>query len=303
MGRRDDDDEYAPSFLARMLGASESGLSWILICAFLVFLFFATYFLWGRFGDILLSGNDFKITAESLEVTPQPEWIQRSNVAAEATVSGSLIGLSSREPDLTVRVGQAFLMHPWVRKVNHCRKRYPAKVSVNLEYRQPVGMVEVRGGRLPIDSEGVLLPTIDFSPDVANAFPRIVASQTNPVSDIAGSQWGDERVHGAARLAGFLLPYWRQLGLQKVIAYRGPRNALAEAPPYFVLRTVQGTNIIWGHAPEEKRSGEPPAEQKLVRLSEFAKRSGSLDVIEQDQSIDLRKAGSLNVAALPDDLN
>lgn len=301
MGRRDEYEE--PSFLARLFGASESGLSWILIGAFLFLLVAATYFLWGRFGGHVLAGDEFQITAESLEVTEQPHWILHSDVAAESFLSGSLGGLSSRQPDLTVRVAQAFSMHPWVRRVKHVSKRYPAKVTIDLEYRQPVGMVEVAGGRLPIDMDGVLLPTVDFTAEAANLFPRITANEANPVSNIAGSQWGDERVHGAAKLSGFLLPYWQKLGLDKIVAYRGPRDVMNEAPPYFVLRTRQGTNIIWGHAPSDERSGEPPAEQKLVRLSQFAQERGGLDVLQQDETIDLRRSGALKVASLPDDLN
>lgn len=294
--------ERSPNLLARLLGASESGLTWILICGFLALVFFGTYFLWGRFGGHILAGSDYKVTSQTMEVTPQPDWIRHSNVAGESVLSGSLEGLSSRQPDLTVRVAQAFSMHPWVRRVKHVSKRYPAKVIVDIEYRQPVGMVEVPGGRLPVDTEGVLLPTIDFTAEFANAFPRITAGDTTPASSIAGSQWGDERVHGAAKLAAFLLPYWQRLGLARVVAYRGPQNATTETSPYFVLLTQQGTNIIWGHAPLDERSGEPPAEQKLVRLSEFAQQRGSLDVLEQDETIDLRKSGSLKVATLPDDL-
>jgi len=292
----------SPHFLARLLGASDSALMWILICGFLALLFFGTYFLWGRFGGHILAGKDFQVTSQSMEVTPQPEWIRHSDVASESILSGSLEGLSSRQTDLTVRVAQAFTMHPWIRRVKHVSKRYPAKVFVELEYRQPVAMVEVPGGRLPVDTEGVLLPTVDFTAEFANRFPRITAGETNPVSSIAGSQWGDERVHSAAKLAAFLLPYWQRLGLAKIVAYRGPRTVTTETPPYFVLLTKQGTNIIWGHAPTDERSGEPPAEQKLVRLTEFAQQRGSLDVLNQDETIDLRKSGQLKVATLPDDL-
>ncbi len=289
--------------LARLLGASDAGLTWILIALFLLLVWGATYFAWGRFGGHLLASGDFQISPESLEVTPQPQWIVHSDVTAESLLSGSLTGLSSREPDLTLRVAQAFLMHPWVARVKHVTKRYPAKVAVDLDYRQPVGMVEVAGGRLPIDANGVLLPTVDFSAEMANRFPRITAGQSTPVSNIAGSRWGDDRIHGAAKVAGFLLPYWHKLELDRVIAYREANDALGQSLAYFVLRTQKGTAIIWGHAPQEERSGEPPADQKLVRLSEFFQQRGGLDVLQENETIDLRRAGALKVAALPDELN
>lgn len=295
--------EEPPGLLARLLGATDRGVTWVLICGFLCVLFIATYFLWGRFGNRLLSGWDYQITADSIEVSPpQPEWIQSSNVSGESIVSGSLVGMNSRQKDLTVRVGEAYRMHPWVRQVKHCTKRYPAKIHVELEYRKPVAMVEVQGGRLPIDIDGVLLPTVDFTADTANLFPRITAGATVPVSTIAGSAWGDDRVHGGAGVAAFLLPYWNQLKLERIIAYRDPNSSINQSPPYFVLRTTHGTNVIWGHAPHKEISGEPPAQQKLVRLSEFAQQRGGLDVIEPNETIDLRNTGALKVATLPDDI-
>ena len=131
--------ESSSASLAKARGRAPIVLAGVI----LVFAAVATSFLWSRFRGEVLSGAGFRLTEDSFEVTQQPPWIAATNVTSEAMVSGNLGALNLRQPDLTVRVGQAFAMHPWIRKVNHVTKRYPSRILVDVAYRQPVAMVEV----------------------------------------------------------------------------------------------------------------------------------------------------------------
>ena len=158
-------------------------------------------------------------------------------------------------------------------------------------------------GRLPVDGEGVLLPTVDFSAAAADGYLRISANETTPVSTMSGTAWGDDRVHEAARVAGFLVPYQQQLDLAKIIAYRGPTDGAGGVSNYFVIRTHAGASVIWGRAPGLERSGEPQAEQKLARLRDYAARHGGLTTERPGQTIDVRQAEGLQVASLPGEVS
>ncbi|MEM7314211.1 MAG: hypothetical protein AAF497_13770 [Planctomycetota bacterium] len=301
-----DDSE---SLLNRIFGEWEGSRTFLAMCILLAFIAVGGYLLWTNYGPYVLTQKKYELTTESIEITPQPAWITQSNVAAESANAGGLSGLSVRQPDLTVVVSQAFRMHAWVKSVNHVTKRHPARVLVDLTYRQPVAMVEIPYsesptgiGRLPVDIEGVLLPTADFTAQLAKNYLRISAGDTTPASNIAGTAWGDERVHGAAQVAAFLTPHHLNFGLTKITAYRGPQRIQGKNDLYYVLRSREGTTIIWGRAPGDEQAGEPPAEQKLTRLAEYIQQHGSLMVDHPGQTIDLRRADGLQIATLPDEL-
>jgi hypothetical protein len=295
---RDDAD----TLLTRIFGDWEGSRTFLALCILFAFVVVGGFLLWTNYGPYVLSDRKYELTASAFEATPQPAWIMRSNVSAESVMAGGLTGLSIRKPDLTVVVSQAFRMHPWVKSVNHVTKRHPARVLVDVTYRQPVAMVEVPTGRLPVDIEGVLLPPGDFTPELANNYLRVSAGDTTPASNLAGTAWGDDRVHGAAHVAAFLTPHHLNFGLTKITAYRGAQRAKGESDLYYVLRSREGTTIIWGRAPGEEQAGEPVADQKIVRLAEYIQQHGSLMVDHPGQTIDLRRADGLKIATLPDEL-
>ncbi len=306
--RRRESDEIS-GLLARVFGQSEAGIALTLLSIFLVFLAVGTYLAWSHFGGYVMSQPSYQIASDSIEVTPQPAWITQTDVKQESIQAGSLSGMNIRQPDLTLRVAQTFSMHPWVYKVRHVSKRHPARVIVDLDYRRPVGMVEVDGkydgrstiGYFPVDTEGVILPSSDFSVDAVEQYLLISAGGQAPISQLAGTSWGDDRVIGAATLAGFLQPFTGPMGLRKVVAYRGPQYPTGNADCYFVVLTRSGTAIVWGRAPGREVSSEPVAEQKIERLKDFAKQRGGLDVLEPGQSIDLRRSDRLSVATMPEE--
>lgn len=82
-------------------------------------------------------------------------------------------------------------------------------------------MVEVTRGLLPIDSEGVLLPSEDFSPKEAEAYPRLGGIKSIPVGPV-GTKWGDPRVDDNAQIAAVLIGDWARLKLYRIVASPAP---------------------------------------------------------------------------------
>lgn len=248
---------------------------------------------WRYVGGRIADDSTYFLTSSQIEITPPPEWI-RADVKQEVADFALAKPLDIRERDLTVRIARAFAMHPWVAKVGRVSKRFPAAVTVELEYRQPVAVVEVpldtgQRGLFPVDAKGVVLPTTDFTPEQAGRYPRIRAGNTVR-SGMAGSLWGDGRIHGGAAIAAALSPYWKPLGLYRI-------EAVKPEPPYhrdsgvvFVLETKSGTRIPWGHPPGKEDSREPSYQTKIRRLLAFVENNRSLDAHGKSAEVNLQAA-------------
>ena len=194
---------------------------------FVVILVLGSHTLWVRYADQILQHDDYVLSADMIELTSVPPWI-RTDIKRQAFDQGSLEGLSLAQPKLAVQVADAFALHPWVSQVKRVNPNY-RRVVVDLEYREPVAMVWVthmvegqpQFGLYPVDGGGIFLPSADFyatsdsqdpgqasehDPNNAEYLQIEVANDDNVWPAAAeGSSWGDERVHGAARLAALLL--------------------------------------------------------------------------------------------------
>ena len=233
---------------------------------------------WRRWGDEALARADANLQEEGLQVTAQPEWIDR-DVGAEVFRAGSLGELSLLDRELTYKVYKAFKMHPWVADVNRVGKRSGGSVVVDLRFRRPVAWVEIPAsmtsfgtrGKIPVDREGVLLPTSDLQ-DRLSRFPLIRISIPNPEPwGLEGQSWGDARIAGAARVADALQGCWRELGLHWI---RLASNSTGDdREPVFELTTESGDTFAWGRAPGTEQPGELSTAEKLKRLQHEVQQS------------------------------
>ncbi len=257
--------------------------------------------LWEQVREHVAAASDYQLDPETIEITPPPEWIH-ANLRAEVIRDASLDGsLSVLDPELTVRIARAFGLHPWVAKVERVSKRYPAAVQVDLIYRRPVAMVEVPGpALLPVDAEGVLLPTDDFSPADARHYPRIAEIKTSPIGPV-GTRWGDTRVAGAALVAAALGEHWDALKLNHIVpSGRQSTSPGARETDAYELYTKAGTRIDWGRPPGAEIPGEASAASKIACLLEYASKHGdSLDNAAKPQRLDVRPSSGLVIAARP----
>lgn len=240
---------------------------WTAAAGTMIVFFGLWYWMWTEVRGQVLSNPDYKITAESIEITPLPSWIRtdiRGEVFRAAQLGGAVCLLDA---DVTERLAGAFALHPWVRSVRRVEKRHPARVIVDLEYRRPVLMVETPAGLLPVDHEGVLLPSGDFTPAEQRRLPRLAAIETQPLGAM-GERWGDPRVFGGAQTAAALLDHWAGWGLDHIVSSVRP---LSSSPEDYVYQLVtrDGRRIYWGRSPSTSDSGELPAGEKIARLDAF----------------------------------
>ena len=235
--------------------------------ATMVVFFGLWYWMWSEVRGQVLSGPDYTITAESIEITPPPSWI-RTDIRGEVFRAVQLgRALRLLDDDLTERLAGAFALHPWVRAVRRVEKRHPARVIVDLEYRRPVLMVETPAGLLPVDQEGVLLPGGDFTAAEQQRLPRLAAIETQPLGAM-GERWGDPRVFGGAQIAAALSDHWADWGLDHIVSSVRP---LSSSPEDYVYQLVarDGRRIYWGRSPSTTDPSELPASEKIARLDAF----------------------------------
>lgn len=287
-----------PLAILQALVATRPGRLGLLALAIAGSLAGAGAFAWRHVDDYVLTGPQYRLSPEQVFITPTPDWI-RTDIKAEVLRDASLDnGPSILEAELVERVASAFAMHPWVAQVERVTKHHPARVDVRLVYRRPVAMVEVPGGLYPVDVEGVLLPSADFSPADARNYPRVSNVQTIPIGPV-GTYWGDARVRGAARIGVAVAEAWSELGLARIVPLASP-SASATDGGVFEIYTKGQTRIIWGHEPGAESAGEPRAEAKLAVLRSLMQQHGTLDH-EALPQIDLRQADerSPRTAVLP----
>ncbi len=249
---------------------------------------------WRQWGRTVVARPIYRIAAESIQVTPPPPWI-RSDVRGEIVRDGALNDLTIFDKDASIRVYQAFELHPWVAKVLRVSKHPPARLVVDLEYRQPVAWVEVvgakpgdEGGVIPIDRSACVLPSGDFTIEHLKDYLRISIKDVQPYG-LAGSVWGDSRVVGAAKIATALQDAWQSLGLYRIQLAADSGLARPQATPIYELETVAHQLIVWGNAPGTETPDEPSAAVKVNRLMQLAGSVGSLEQLPAS-GIDLREA-------------
>jgi len=242
---------------------------------------------WQVVGPRVLVSDAYTVTPDRVQITPPPAWVH-SDVRAEALRNAAMDGsYSILDDDLAPRLHAALALHPWVAAVGQVRKYYPARVVVELTYRRPVCMVAVTGGLLPVDGEGVLLPSGDFTPVEARRYPRLVGVETAPVGP-AGTCWGDPRVVGAAQIAAALGPDWQSLGLDRIVA--SPLVEMQSGGEHtYDLFTRGGTRVVWGRSPKTDMPGEPPAADKVARLKKYYREHGTLEGATGPQQLDVRR--------------
>lgn len=280
--------------------------SWFYAALALLALLGVTYGMWARYRRPPEAANATPLTLDQLEIRPEtPAWI-RSDVKRESFVSGSLMECRDIDPRLTRMVYDAFAMHPWVQKVHRVRMDTSRQITVTVEYRRPVAVVEVdasivpvasngatdgssesanvKYGVLPIDSEGVILPHTDFDLDTAIGMPRIFAHNIPPQGNV-GSHYGDSRITHAARIIVMIGHHWSRMGLLRVVTPDSPVPGAVHTVPTYYLVTKKETRILWGSPPGEELRGEPTADQKVEFLHELANQVGSL---ESHPALDLR---------------
>lgn len=211
---------------------------------------------------------EYLVAASKIRVNEQPKWIP-GNLVADVASRGHLPDeLSLLERRTAQDVADAFALHPWVLAVTEVRLSHPSSIQVRLKYREPVAMIEVRGGAYPVDEFGFLLPPGDFSASDVRQYLRVTGVRSTPQGS-AGTIWGDPVVTSAAKLAALLKNDWPAFGIAEIQAPDATANNDSDRNGFFELVSTGGSRIIWGRGPESDHPGELTAAQKLTRMQRY----------------------------------
>lgn len=239
------------------------------------------YFGWRFFRCRLARPIVLRAAQENIVVPPQPRWIKTS-IVDQVYDGCELSRYSVLESQTTPAVAAAFNAHPWIRKTHRVVKIAGKQLIVDLEYRYPVAMVycEVDGNDpaasinkeryLPVDSDGVLLPTKDFtSTDVPSFIHIYLAGPGIKISeDLKVGTQIESRVVEATLLCRLIARYREPYKIDRVNVY--PSNQVGKSKWLLEIETKGGPRIIWGHAPGFESVGEPAADLKLRQLADIA---------------------------------
>lgn len=220
--------------------------------------------------------NEYQLRTADIRVVDPPPYVPSDFVAQVSQRAGLPEEVSLLDEGLNENIAAAFKRHPWVLRVVRVQKTIGGGIEVELEFREPVAMIEVRQGLYPVDIYGTLLPPGDFTPDTAKRYPLVTGVATVPEGP-AGTVWSDVAVTAGADLAYELSEFWESLGLL-AIHITGQTKADATIDDLTLeLSTKGGSRIVWGRAPSSRHPGELPASQKIARMEKYLKDFGSFD--------------------------
>ena len=188
---------------------------------------------------------------------------------------------------LVGRIARAYSAHPWIAKVIRVERRIPARLVVELRYRQPVARVELGDERVPVDIEAVRLPAVDVATAGITPLP-LIREVSTPVPVRPGLTWDDESLKAAVCLAAALEADWETLGLEAIVVETRVVGRLQEEEVFLRMVTHGGSRIVWGRSPETQHPGELTVAQKLGRLRQFLSHFESLDPPDGPYEINVR---------------
>lgn len=228
------------------------------------------YIAWNRWGAEEIARKFYGVDVSQIHVTQRPPHIT-NDITEVVYRDTKLDQLSLIDPAATARIASAFSSHPWVSKVIAVRKLPGGQVDVHLQYRVPVAMVYVisrhpevngRPGFFAIDEHGVLLPTTEFTREHTMRYIHIEIPDVYPTGGV-GSQFGDPRITGAAKLAALIAPFRETLDARSIQLHESSRTS--PVPQYQVV-THTGESLVWGSSPGQEIYGERKAEEKLAEM-------------------------------------
>ena len=236
----------------------------------------------------LNSRPEYRLDARNISIVPEPkspvpvdliEQIRRQNQLPRE--------MSILDPKLCKTIAVAFSRHPWIARVNSVRQSYPASVIIDVEFRKPVAMVQVKGGRIPIDSSGVVLPSEDFKVEDVARYPLIRMEGGGNLTRDKG-RVTEPGLVGAAQIAELLSDKWAKLELDAIEIPRQQDSARNATDVVLHLHSKTGSTIVWGRPPGTDHPGELTASQKVARMEKYVAEFGAFDRPSGPYEIDIR---------------
>ena len=281
MAKQSDEPDHRPirRMLRRLIMAPAA---WSLIWPMVLLV--GSYLAYSRWYRDYLTQHQRSLDPQAVTVT-KPHAYVRTDLVAEVYNQTRLIELSPLDRSATAKLASAFASHPWVKHVHRVRKLPGGKFEIDLDYRQPVAAFHVTGGDqwkrmiaehlkslgypisdvngyLPLDGEGMLLPTEGLTYEDAMELIHIEVWELYPTGN-EGTPFGDRRVEAAALLAKLLSAVRDQIRIAKITVSGDPRMNLV---PQLHIITGDNTRLFWGSPPGMEQPTERDAKSKLLDL-------------------------------------
>ena len=232
--------------------------------------------------------SEYKLAFSQVQITPRPDRPVPVDLLDQVERLAEMCKeLSILDENLTSELANAFAKHPWVSKVVRVQKSFPAAVVVELQYRRPVAMVQVPGGRIAVDADAVVLPTQDFSKADIERYPQIINISSKPTSK-PGTVWNDPALIAAAKLANLLGDKWTALKLDAISIPKITSSSVTADAITLELKAKGGSKILWGRMPGSDHPGELDASQKIRRLENYLTEFGDFVQPNGPYEIDIR---------------
>ena len=246
----------------------------------IAFLFLLSTLAWDRYHDSISSPLTKPIDQRILTVNRPPAWI-KTDVRKVAIQESRLPEIKLGEPRALEQVAASFAVQPWVKSVQKIRKS-ASGIHVEVLYRKPVALVEIGDDALfPVDDEGVLLDSRDFTgPDAELDYWRV--SMPAPITNglLAGYLWDDMRVTDSVLIANAWNGNQIETGLMRIVNRSQPTRDRMRLQAY-ELWTLNGTIVIWGNPPGHEVEGEATAAEKIEAVRSFTVKNGPLNSLKR----------------------
>ncbi|MEZ6064803.1 MAG: hypothetical protein R3B90_03635 [Planctomycetaceae bacterium] len=247
---------------------------------------------------------EYRLSIEQVHLPEGHAWLP-ADIAQR--VVARVVTAVDHEPSLLDRnlareVAAAIEAEPWVAEVRRVSINRDRTITIDVDYRRPVALVECPHGVVPVDATGCVLPLNDIPLSSVVELPVVRTAEHGP-RGLPGETWGDDRVVSAARLAEVMLQVdsthsnqtrWQWLGLREI---RLPFASREQATAPFELVTTGGSRLLWG-TPPGTDSLEPSTDIKLARLEFYLQQCGGFEKEGRPCRVDIRDIDAIYATAL-----
>jgi hypothetical protein len=256
-----------------------------------------TIYLWNQHQRAIVNLEDYTLTADKVTINESQGVPVAQLKELVATPNEESRPNSLLEPTLIRQTVQRLKQYSWVESIHNITKS-KSGLKIELEYRKPIGIVELNRTNvlnwpenqperlIPIDRNGVVMPDESVAESLARftVFEPILGNHTAPWSSIS-----DDRVIGCVKISEYLFERWKKYGLYRVTTLRPPRQPSDQAIPFQIWTDTKAvaTKIIWGNPPGMELPGEASAETKLAALEKIFAEYGPLNELPPT-TIDIR---------------
>jgi len=238
--------------------------------------------LWSIWKYGLLHSSAYLLNPKRFHLPDHPPWIPETLVYEVLTAAKFAPKESVVDAKLPERIAVAFRANPWVQTVRSVQIKYPAEVYVELDYRNPVCLVELPSGKrfYPVDANGILLPTNYFTQgtreeieEKKSAFLFVVGTPSNPIGSF-GDSWGDSVVEKAAKIAAMLgenAKTWGIVSIKILTEQNDHPDAIRwnTQPAEFQLVAENGRFFHWGTFDLSSDNPQSPDSKEKDKLEMF----------------------------------